>query len=466
MNTNNISNRFSSILTYLNDFQFNQCNLYTCVDVGDILSRYSRFKFNYKHYNLFRKILFYISSLETIRLILLTWLTYYKDSCQQTNWFLALIIRDSLSSKCDIKRTLYPLTLQAAALIWVMRFLFYKVSYSCAFAIFLIDKPRVKCCESRAQSVCLSKKFTNLTTSIAINESHGLKDNLRSDERLEERHLLLSPNVLKSHPLRGRYQLNENLLKRCYKESNYNLTNAIFKKPLHYTERYRHRMVIYHSLAFFVMTVLALIHIAFAFFIYLLGTFDFGDSINRYDIITISNNSEVLQFNLTYTSNKTLTNWLEIVGFGESVLVLFDFYLTFAYSFVGLIFIYIDLYIWQRKLHERLDEILFIRHWRCFLQDTQNRLCLSKKDVDKVTLHIINDLHSFLQYNVDTDNIASVCNLLSILLIAINLVYIFWPQIGVGDALPFVMLVQIVNSTYFALTMCLIVANINSRVSN
>lgn len=441
--------------------------MFSCLDVGRILCRYSGFKINLRQYNLLKKFLLYILTFETARFFVLTLLAYTENECQQSHWLIAFLFRDFLAATCEKRRTLYHVALQALFTVFILRCLFYRITYSCRLTVFLLNgpPPGIYCGNQEAS---VATKHSLSVGGADINDAVG-------DDKIENTHLLLTPNFRESHPLRVRYCVNKKLLARCHKESQKNLNKGKLKQPLHYTNDYWHRMNNYHAYAFLMLAFIVLIHIAIAFCIIFMSTYRIGlfalDNKNaiRNEFNYATTSAEFEHFSRRNVSNMslniiTLARLWDLVGCVESCLAVADFFVTFFFSFGELILIAWDTYNWQRNLHERLDEILFIKYWRCFLLDEQNRLCLSKKDVEKATLHIINDLHTYFHYVVDGDNMVSVCNLMSIVTISVNLIYGFWHKFTMGDPESVVMFLQIANSSYFALTLCFVVANINSRV--
>lgn len=481
-------NNNSKFLVSLTHFSIVKAHLFACLDVSEILSAYSSIKFNCRYYDLTRRILLYMSSYETGRFIVLNWLAYSEKGCQQSHWLLAMLFRDFLAPACEKRKMLYHLAMHTQGSVWIMRYMFFKVSYSCQVSKFLLSKappviyygdrggdPRITGVKG---SPCNSQDYLRKATASPNGVEHGVDETKIESDKIEEMHLLLSPNFRKSHPMRERFRINVKLLDICYKESCTNLNDINFKRPLHYTNEFWHLMTKIHTFAYLFLTAIILMHIIFTAAMYIMATFSIGlfKPVDEILTVTIENGSPYHDlFRDTIIGNYSSAlpsigrtpsspSWLNIFGCIEGMVSILDFFLTFAYSFMELIFLYIDISIWQRRLRDRFDELMFIRYWRNFLKDKQDRMCFDKDDVDKATLHIVNDLHNFFQYVADCDSLANVCNLLSIIAISTNILYAFLHTYVSRDPLSFLMLAQVANTIYFGTTMCLFVASINSTV--
>lgn len=489
INTKNYRHETGLILTYLTDLQLSLAHIFAGLDVHKILSKYSRFSFRYERHNLIRKILLSLVTVETLRTIVLTWWAYHQNEYQQPHWLFDLIFRDCLATTRQKKRILYHLTLLAIGTIFIMRWLFYRRVYSCRLATFLLSKaPSIVYYEDdenfedkfsgQRLRLCTDHHTTDNfynVDSVSYNspsqcsyDATSPRPSCHNDgNRIEETHLLLSPNFRKSHPLRDKYRLNRHLLDRCYNPTCFRSTNVNLEPPLHYNNEYWRRMVVSHSLLFPFATVCLIIQSAFTISVYFINTFD-DRPCELVD--TLKNDSHHRNINLNIeqfhkdSGHVSPPTWLDIFGFVECCLIVLDFYVTYAYSYTELILIYIDLAVWQRTIHARLDEIIFIQYWRNYLFDKRNRLCLTKDDLDKAIFHIINDLHNYFLHVGDCDKLANVCNLTCILTVSFNLVYTFFNRYVTVDSLYVLMSLHMANTIYFGSTMCLFVVHINSKV--
>lgn len=479
-----------------------------CNDVVEVLSNYVPFEFVIKNYNILRRIMLTFNIFESLRLFFIVVLVNQEKQCSPhvNNWWLAIILREPLRPVCDSRKLIYEITFLALLITATFRIGYYKVNYSFTLNKFLLsDPPEIVYYDHRgppqltpskklkSRKLCHNKKTRTPNTSEnnvhdESPNSHEAAADYDDRDKVRQPHLLLWPNFRKSYPLSDRYRLNKHLLRRCYQEANRNLAIVNFEHPPQYTNEYWHAMTKCRLVCLYILTTVSLVFVILTFFIYIRGALTFlslqlvatelpeqqipsSTERSKYDVNSSLNDGLYNNSSLTRnTNNKPLTLAefsVYIVGSIETFIALCDFYLLFVFGIVSLLTLFIDLVVWQMRLDERIDEIIFIRSWHKHLKDQHSdQLCLTRTDIKMATLHVVNEINNYFNFVVDCDLLSSTSNLITIILILANTITGLKYKLSEWSYMAMFLCNQIIYSFIYGLSMCFCVARINSAVSS
>lgn len=121
------------------------------------------------------------------------------------------------------------------------------------------------------------------------------------------------------------------------------------------------------------------------------------------------------------------------IALAERFLDLPDFLAVYLNNSLDSYSLLLDILIWQKKLAERLEELKFLllyfkentntnnNHTTPVVNGTDEQRCdklnLTKRDINQITIHVLNDVHAYFSYLVDADNVLCVLNFITIMIL-------------------------------------------------